>query len=201
MNIGHVEHAPESVMGLRNIYRIVSPHAKLISNQRALIFERFTTSRKTDARLFANLQEPIHVPPKVSETQPSVIVPKVAGTHTSTVLIPPQKEDGLEYTEQPEEQTLPSTSTELPNIEQPLLAPPVEVPKIEESPGEDISASSSSPEAGSMGVGESSSIRGSKKSSIDRAETAKFAAIAATWYVAYLPRVTRFCRFHKRSKI
>ena len=183
----HVKYAQESVMGFSHVYRIVSPHAKLISNQRALDFERCKTSRLTQSRPFGTVQERSHLLPRLLEVQPSVIVPKVAGTHTSTVLILSQKEDALKFAEQSEEQTLLPTYSELPNIAQPMLAPPVQVPKIEENPVDDISASSLSPEAGSMGLRESLSIRGSQKSSIDRAKPAKFSAVAATWYVSNLP--------------
>lgn len=200
-----------SWMGSRSACRVASQYARRIGNQRGLVDDGFMGSMMS--RWFAsasNSSNATATMPKVPETQqPTVVVSQVSQTHSSAVLVPPQQVDGTNVVVKLEEEypceVAPAELPKEEGLQRPLLqseqsdqghfAPRIEVSKV----ATNEPASSASANLG-RGERQAHSTPEARKNSVDKKETAKFAAIAATWYSCIFfrfsfttIRVSRFC--------
>jgi hypothetical protein len=168
-------------MGSRSVCRAAAQSARRIGKQRASAEDCFSVSTVMMSKWFVSASNAAATMPKGAETQqpPEVAPPHASQPHTSAVLVPPQQVDGTKVAVKLED-------------EYPFDAAPVHrplsrsdqvhfAPRSETAPrvAENAPASSASSNLDSA----SSQAHSSPKTSIDQKETAKFAAIAATWYV------------------
>lgn len=185
-----------SWMGSRSACRAASQCALRIGNQRGCGDDGFiVVSRLMTPRWFASASNSSNATmSKVAEAQqPTVAVsPQVSQTHTSAVLVPPQQVDGTKVVVKLEDEypfevapvevlkteELRRALSSSEHADQAHFAPRIGVPKVAETEP----ASSASPNLG-RGERQARSTPETRKNSVDKNETAKFAAIAATWYV------------------
>ena len=182
-----------SLMGSRSACRLASHYARWMGIQRAaggdgwrLMMSRWLASASSSSNATATM-------PKVPKPQqPTVVVSQVSQTHTSAVLVPPQQTDGTKVAVKLEEEyPCDVAPVEIPtknDLQQPLsesdqsdeahFASRIEAFKM----AENKSASAASSNLG-RGERQAHTTTAARKNSVDKKETAKFAAIAATWYM------------------
>jgi hypothetical protein len=177
-------------MGLRHFYKIVFPHAKWISNQRIpIVLARLssTTSRLTQCRRQISSAQELNCERKAAKMMQDSQMCSSSSASSSSTFREQSKEEfrpptPVEIPKPQDFETTPLASPmELPQIkdpEQTCTATPIEVPPIER---ETFGNNASTLPSGQTDA--ASATRITYKSSIDEKETAKFAAIAATWYV------------------
>ena len=175
-------------MGLRHLYKIVFPHTKWTSNQRIpIVLARLssTTSRLTQCRRQCSSAQELNREMKAAKMMRDSQT--CSSSPSSSTFIDQSKEEfrpptPVEIPKPQDFETTPLASPmELPQIkdpEQTCTATPIEVPPIEQ--GTFRNNASTLPSGHSDAA---SATRITHKSSIDEKETAKFAAIAATWYI------------------
>lgn len=176
-----------SWMASRNACRAASQYARRIGNHTlASADDSLRASRSVNcSRWFASSNNANNAAtlPKVQESpHPKVVVPLASQTHTSAVLVPPQQVDGTNV--------VVKLQDEYPCE---VVAAPVELPKKEDLDQFDQShfatpkvadnepASSALPKLDEGERQAHSNSYEARKDSVDKKETAKFAAIAATW--------------------
>lgn len=178
---------PMSWVVSRNACRAASQHAR-----RSLVSadDGFTASRLINpCRWFSSVYNTSNAATLPKTLEPQHVVPLVSQTHSSAVLVPPQKEDGTEVVVKPRE------------VYPCEVVVPAEIPKGEELDhrlSQNGQAAQSRDDVPKVAVNEPASSALPKldaedrqtrsnpyevrKDSIDKKETAKFAAIAATWW-------------------
>ncbi|KAG0574600.1 hypothetical protein KC19_VG275500 [Ceratodon purpureus] len=171
-------------------WRVALQHARRVGNQRGLVEDGLPGTMIS--RWFASASNATATVPKAPETQqPTVVVSQVSQTHSSAVLVPPQQVDGTKVVVKlAEEYPCEGAPVELPKKEdshrpvfrneqpdQAHFAPRIEVSKVAENePAPSASANLGREERQVHSTPEA------RKNSVDKKETAKFAAIAATWW-------------------